>query len=80
MEYYEVREIRPKLKRLRELLEENMFSGMECENDEYHQGKKVASLNISLFVNNLIDAFCSGILIIATTGHIFFYSTHLRTF
>ena len=49
MEYYEVREIRPKLKRLKEMLGENMFSGNECEDDEYHQGKKVVHHHLIIF-------------------------------
>ncbi|KAJ8315898.1 hypothetical protein KUTeg_006550 [Tegillarca granosa] len=38
--YYELRPCKPKLKKLKQLLEENMFAGKECENDEHHQGKK----------------------------------------
>jgi len=40
-EYYELRKIKPRLKRLRELLQENVYSGWECEGEEEHQGKKV---------------------------------------
>ena len=39
--YYELKECRPKLKRIKKMLEENMFSGQCCEEDEEHQGKKV---------------------------------------
>lgn len=38
--YFELRHCKPKLKKLRMLLEENMYSGKECEEDEEHQGKK----------------------------------------
>lgn len=40
-EYYELREIPPRLKRLQNLLEENQYSGPECEEDHEHQGSKV---------------------------------------
>ena len=54
MEYYEVREIRPKLKRLKEMLEENMFSGNESENDDYHQGKKVVHHHLIMSHNHYL--------------------------
>ncbi|XP_063402344.1 sister chromatid cohesion protein DCC1-like isoform X1 [Mytilus trossulus] len=38
--YYELRHCKPKVKKLRLLLEENMYSGKECEEDEEHQGGK----------------------------------------
>ncbi|KAK3092052.1 hypothetical protein FSP39_024775 [Pinctada imbricata] len=38
--YYELRPCKPKVKKLKSLLEENKFSGMESENDESHQGQK----------------------------------------
>ncbi|KAI0219466.1 Sister chromatid cohesion protein DCC1 [Lamellibrachia satsuma] len=40
-EYYELRKIKPRLKHLGELLQENVYSGWECEGEEVHQGKKV---------------------------------------
>ena len=42
-EYYELRKIKPRLKRLGELLQENVYSGWECEGEEVHQGKKVGT-------------------------------------
>ena len=41
--YYEIRPIRPKLDRLKHMLEENKYSGDECENDEHHKGCKVSN-------------------------------------
>lgn len=38
--YFELRHCKPKLRKLRMLLEENMYSGKECEEDEEHQGRK----------------------------------------
>ena len=39
-EYYELRPVRARLSRLKQLLHENMYSGPECEADDDHQGKK----------------------------------------
>ena len=41
--YYELRPCKPKVKKLKELLEQNEFSGKECEEDDEHQGPKVSS-------------------------------------
>ncbi|XP_062611315.1 sister chromatid cohesion protein DCC1-like [Saccostrea cucullata] len=38
--YYELRPCKPKVSKLKKLLEENMYSGRECEQDEEHQGHK----------------------------------------
>ncbi|XP_005107055.1 sister chromatid cohesion protein DCC1 [Aplysia californica] len=38
--YYELRPIKPRLKKLRKLLEENPYRGKECEGDELDTGKK----------------------------------------
>nr|XP_022317947.1 sister chromatid cohesion protein DCC1-like isoform X1 [Crassostrea virginica] len=38
--YYELRPCKPRISKLKKLLEENMFSGRECEEDEQHQGHK----------------------------------------
>lgn len=38
--YYELRHCKPKVAKLKKLLEENMYSGKECEEDEQHQGHK----------------------------------------
>ncbi|XP_041359133.1 sister chromatid cohesion protein DCC1-like isoform X2 [Gigantopelta aegis] len=38
--YYELRPCKPKVKKLKKLLEQNEFSGKECEEDEEHQGSK----------------------------------------
>ncbi|XP_078318948.1 sister chromatid cohesion protein DCC1-like isoform X2 [Crassostrea virginica] len=38
--YYELRPCKPRISKLKKLLEENMFSGRECEDDEQHQGHK----------------------------------------
>ncbi|KAK6179587.1 hypothetical protein SNE40_011911 [Patella caerulea] len=38
--YYELRPCKPKVKKMKELLEKNLYSGKECEQDEQHQGKK----------------------------------------
>ncbi|XP_064605372.1 sister chromatid cohesion protein DCC1-like isoform X2 [Liolophura sinensis] len=38
--YYELRRCKPRLKKLKELLEENYYSGKECEEDEDHHGNK----------------------------------------
>ncbi|ESP05567.1 hypothetical protein LOTGIDRAFT_208569 [Lottia gigantea] len=46
--YYELRPCKPKLKKLKEVLERNPYSGKECENDEHHQGKKYT-------LNDLLD-------------------------
>lgn len=40
-EYFELRPTKPKLRKLRLLLDENQYCGRECEEDELHQGKKV---------------------------------------
>lgn len=42
--YFELRPCKPRLKKLKELLEENYYSGKECEEDEDHHGTKVRSL------------------------------------
>ncbi|KAK7490469.1 hypothetical protein BaRGS_00018255 [Batillaria attramentaria] len=39
-DYFELRPVKPRLRTLRHLLEENLYSGHECEEDEQHQGKK----------------------------------------
>ncbi|XP_070556984.1 sister chromatid cohesion protein DCC1-like [Ptychodera flava] len=39
-EYFELRPCRPKLKRLKQLLEENRYDGPLYEDDDSHQGKK----------------------------------------
>ena len=39
--YLELRPCKPRLKRLRGLLDECPYSGHECEIDPEHQGKKV---------------------------------------
>ena len=44
--YLELRKIQPRLKRLSELLHENVYSGWECEREEGHQGKKVGRLGV----------------------------------
>lgn len=38
--FYELRSCKPRLAKLRTLLEENPYSGQACEEDEEHQGKK----------------------------------------
>ncbi|XP_029641247.1 sister chromatid cohesion protein DCC1-like [Octopus sinensis] len=38
--YYEMKPCKAKLEKLRHVLEENIYSGQECEDDEAHQGKK----------------------------------------
>ena len=43
--YYELRIARPLLDRLHELLDENRYSGRECEDDELHQGAKVVLIS-----------------------------------
>lgn len=48
--YYELRPCKPKVAKLKKLLEENMYSGKECEEDEQHQGHKVRDLRVKLFV------------------------------
>ena len=40
-QYLEIQSILPKLKRLKELLEKNMYNGEECEQDDEHMDKKV---------------------------------------
>ena len=40
-QFYECRPCKPKLQKLKTLLEENPFSGVAYEEDEDHQGKKV---------------------------------------
>ncbi|KAL8615987.1 hypothetical protein ACOMHN_014949 [Nucella lapillus] len=39
-DYFELRPMKPRLKKLRQMLEENHYSGRECEEDEHHQGNK----------------------------------------
>jgi len=39
-EYFEVLPARPRTYKLKELLSDNIFSGVECEDDDMHQGKK----------------------------------------
>ncbi|KAK7100068.1 sister chromatid cohesion protein DCC1-like [Littorina saxatilis] len=39
-EYYELRPVKPKLRVLRQMLNENQYSGRECEEDDQHTGKK----------------------------------------
>lgn len=41
--FYELRVVKPRLRKLRTLLSENQYSGAACEDDEEHQGKKVGS-------------------------------------
>ncbi|XP_056017772.1 sister chromatid cohesion protein DCC1-like [Ostrea edulis] len=38
--YYELRPCKPRVAKLKKLLEENMYSGKECEKDDQHQGHK----------------------------------------
>ncbi|XP_025111078.1 sister chromatid cohesion protein DCC1-like isoform X1 [Pomacea canaliculata] len=38
--YFELRIIKPRLQKLKHLLDENQYSGQECEEDPQHQGKK----------------------------------------
>ena len=40
-DYFELRPIKPRLQMLRQMLNENQYSGEECEEDEEHKGKKV---------------------------------------
>lgn len=47
--YYELRPCKPKVAKLKKLLEENMYSGKECEEDEQHQGHKVRVKESSYF-------------------------------
>ena len=42
-DYFELRPTKPRLKVLRQMLDENPYSGEECEEDEEHNGKKVSS-------------------------------------
>ena len=39
--YFELRRIKPRLAKMRALLNENPFRGSECEGDELDTGKKV---------------------------------------
>ncbi|XP_076462802.1 sister chromatid cohesion protein DCC1-like [Babylonia areolata] len=39
-DYFELRPVKPRLKKLRQMLDENHYSGRECEEDEQHQGNK----------------------------------------
>ena len=48
--------MKPKLKKLQFLLQENVFSGMECEEDEDHQGKKV---NLFIVLVHKTSCFCN---------------------
>ncbi|GAB1603365.1 Hypothetical predicted protein [Argonauta hians] len=41
--YYEMKPCRARLEKLRHLLEENVYSGEECEEDETHQGNKYST-------------------------------------
>lgn len=42
--YYEPRLIKPRLKKLQNLLEENPYRGRECEGDEEDKGRKVRNV------------------------------------
>lgn len=55
--YYELRPCKPRISKLKKLLEENMFSGRECEEDEQHQGQKVRKVmwSSSLHVYLMFD-------------------------
>lgn len=44
--YYEMRPVRPKLEKLKLLLEKNQYSGQECEEDSEHLGPKFTTENL----------------------------------
>ncbi|XP_013396721.1 sister chromatid cohesion protein DCC1 isoform X2 [Lingula anatina] len=48
--YFELRPIKPRLKKMKELLEENVYSGPECEEDENHHGRKYSYADLKELV------------------------------